>query len=220
MLFRFYHPVLSSIDTAVTRRKHDSDRRGIKGRAGTTTVVTNLAVLRSRVGRKVLLVDTGPLGAASGFAALRSETLEGGAGYTGIMLTNAALQTERLLLRNKYQDIFIDIGVDDRMSLQAAVSISDVLLVPTSSSIETFKQVTAFAQQMQVVTPSIRVCTFLNRVYPRGVPEKDFADALGEDTLQPFVSTPLSRRSAFRKAVASGLAVTELRPRDVRPPER
>ena len=89
---------------------------GIKGGSGKTTVATNLAVMRSGEGNDVLLVDADDQETSTDFTILRNEILENGAGYTNIKLTGAAVRTETLRLKNKYQDIIIDTGGRDTAS--------------------------------------------------------------------------------------------------------
>lgn len=89
---------------------------GIKGGSGKTTVATNLAVIRARQGRDVLLIDADDQETATDFTNLRNERREGSAGYTSIKLTGAAVRTETLRLKPKYQDIIIDTGGRDTTS--------------------------------------------------------------------------------------------------------
>ena len=103
---------------------------GIKGGSGKTTVATNLAVIRAGEGRDVLLIDADDQETASDFTILRNERQEGCASYTSIKLTGAAVRTETLRLRSKYDDVIIDTGGRDTTSQRAALTVADILLVP------------------------------------------------------------------------------------------
>jgi chromosome partitioning protein len=190
---------------------------GIKGGSGKTTVATNLAVIRSQAGRDVLLIDADDQETSSDFTVLRNEQMEDGAGYTSIKLTGGAVRTETLRLKEKYQDIIIDTGGRDTTSQRAAVSVSDVLLVPfvpRSFDVWTIEKVAALVDEMQAANPGIRAYTFLNRADPRGSDNEGAADVLKESNLLRFVNTPIGARKAFSNAAAEGLAVTELRQQD------
>ncbi len=103
---------------------------GIKGGSGKTTVATNVAVIRASEGADVLLVDADDQETASDFTILRNEQMAEGAGFTSIKLTGAAVRTETLRLKRKYDDIIIDVGGRDTTSQRAALSVADLLLVP------------------------------------------------------------------------------------------
>src|SRR4051812_34552240 len=103
---------------------------GIKGGSGKTTVATNLTVIRSLEGKDVLLIDADDQETSTDFTTLRNDVLENGAGFTTIKLTGAAVRTETLRLKDKYDDIFIDTGGRDTTSQRAALAIADILLVP------------------------------------------------------------------------------------------
>src|SRR5438477_417175 len=103
---------------------------GTKGGSGKTTLATNLAVMRSRDGFDVLLIDADDQESATDFTMVRNERIPEGAGYTSIKLTGAAVRTETLRLRKKYDDIIIDVGGRDTANQRAALSVADILLVP------------------------------------------------------------------------------------------
>jgi chromosome partitioning protein len=195
---------------------------GIKGGSGKTTVATNLAVMRAAEGRDVLLIDADDQETASDFTILRNERLPGGAGYTSIKLTGAAVRTETLRLAGKYQDIVIDTGGRDTTSQRAALSVANVYLVPfvpRSFDVWTLEKVAALIGEMRAANPELVAVAFLNRADPRGQDNIDAADALKETQELRFSATPLGARKAFSNAAAHGLTVTELKPVDAKAAE-
>ncbi len=190
---------------------------GIKGGSGKTTVATNLAVIRARQGRDVLLIDADDQETATDFTNLRNERREGGAGYTSIKLTGAAVRTKTLRLKPKYQDIIIDTGGRDTTSQRAALTVANVLLVPfvpRSFDVWTLEKVGALVDEMRSANLELRAYTFLNRADPRGTDNNEAGEALREAETLQFIDTPLGARKAFSNAAAQGMAVTELRPID------
>ena len=144
---------------------------GIKGGSGKTTVATNLAVLHATTGRDVLLVDADDQATASDFSILRNERLETGAGFTSIMLANSAVRTEIRRLADKYDDIIIDTGGRDTTSQRAALTVSNVLLVPfvpRSFDVWTLEKVSELIAEMRAANSELTAYAFINRADPRG----------------------------------------------------
>ena len=190
---------------------------GIKGGSGKTTVATNLAVIRARDGRDVLLIDADDQETASDFTALRNERSGGNAGYTSIKLSGSAVRTEVARLSGKYQDIVIDTGGRDTTSQRAALTVADVLIVPfvpRSFDVWTLEKVAELVAEMQPANPKLKAYTFLNRADSRGQDNEDAIDLLRETEDLSFIDAALGARKAFSNAAAQGLAVTELKPWD------
>ncbi|HNJ43688.1 MAG TPA: AAA family ATPase, partial [Acidobacteriota bacterium] len=103
---------------------------GIKGGSGKTTIATHLAILRATAGKDVVLVDADDQETASDFTLLRNERSQGEAGYSCIKLNGPAVRTEVLRIKSKYDDVIIDTGGRDTTSQRAALTASDLLLVP------------------------------------------------------------------------------------------
>ncbi len=76
----------------------------------------------------MLLVDTDETGTSTDFSALRSETPA--AQYTCIQLSDKRVRTEVLRMKDKYPTIVIDCGARDTIAQRAALSITDVYIVP------------------------------------------------------------------------------------------
>ena len=190
---------------------------GIKGGSGKSTVAVNLAVMRAREGRDVLLVDADDQETATDFTVLRNERLDGEAGYTGVTLRGKAIRTEVLRLVSKYDDIIIDSGGRDTTSQRAAMAVADVYLVPfvpRSFDVWTLERVAGLVEEMQTINPDLQPFVFINRADARG---RDNAEAVAyfkEFEVLEYLDVPLGNRKVFANAAAAGLAVVEYRPRD------
>lgn len=192
---------------------------GIKGGSGKTTVATNLAIVRAGEGRRVLLIDADDQETATDFSALRDEKRagEGGSGYACIKLTGASVRTETQKLQKNFDDIVIDTGGRDTTSQRAALTVSDLLLVPfvpRSFDVWTLEKVAGLVEEMRVANPNLKAHAFINRADPRGVDNEEAAEVLKETPVLDFLDAPLGARKAFANAAAQGLGVIELKPGD------
>jgi chromosome partitioning protein len=192
---------------------------GIKGGSGKTTVATNLTVLLAADGRDALLVDADDQETASDFTVLRNTNTDGHAGYTAIQLTGDAVRTEVRRLASKYDDIVIDTGGRDTTSQRAAMTVSDLYLVPfvpRSFDVWTLERVVKLIEEMRPATPLLRAFAFLNRADPAGNDNAGAAEYLKDAKCIQFIDTPLGARKAFSNAAAEGRAVTEMKRKDAK----
>jgi chromosome partitioning protein len=192
---------------------------GIKGGVGKTTIATNMAILRSRQGKDVLLVDADDQGTSSDFTAIRNEALDGNAGYTLVKLYGAAVRSEVLRMKDKYDDIVIDVGGRDTAGQRAALSIADVYVVPFlpgSFDVWTLEPVGALVEEASAFNSNLRSLCCINQAYSRGGDNAEAATIAEETPGLTFVDAPLGNRKAFRNAAAQGLSVVEVKPSDKR----
>lgn len=189
---------------------------GIKGGSGKTTVATNFVIVRAGEGREVLLVDADDQRTSSDFTAVRSEA-KGDAGYTCVQLSNAAVRSEVQKLRKKFSDIVIDTGGRDTTSQRAALSVSDVLLVPfvpRSFDVWTLEQTSALVEEVRAINPEIRAYMFLSKADSRGSENEEAKEYLSRSPALTLLDAPLILRKAYSDASGRGEGVTEYRPKD------
>lgn len=190
---------------------------GTKGGSGKTTVATNITVMRSLQGADVLLIDADDQQSASDFTAVRNERLKDGAGFTSIQLAGAAVRTETLRLKEKYQDIIIDVGGRDSTGQRAALTVADIVLVPVkprSFDVWTIGTVGNLIEEARTINPALQVFAFLNCADPRGHDNEEAAELLRSKEQFTFIDAPLGNRKAFSNAASDGLSVIEYRPSD------
>lgn len=189
---------------------------GTKGGSGKTTIATNLACIAAGEGADVLLVDADDQQTAADFTAARKQDHPNAPSYTCIKLTGSAVRTELLKITPKYDHIIIDAGGRDTTSQRAALSVSDLLLipfVPRSFDVWAIDHIAAIVEEMRSINPDLEACTFINRADPDGQ-GNDNEDAVAEVRKRPVLTlldAPVGSRKAFAHAAGQGLAVTELK---------
>jgi chromosome partitioning protein len=190
---------------------------GIKGGSGKTTIATNLAVMLYLKGRDVLFVDADDQETATDFTHWRNESLPNGAGYTAIQLANNAVRTEILKLKSKYDDIVIDTGGRDTTSQRAAMTVSDVYIVPfipRSFDMWTLEKVARLIDEMRTAKPDLRAYAVLNKIDSRGSDNTEAKEFLGETDSIVLIESALGHRKSFANAASKGLSVVEYKPAD------
>ena len=190
---------------------------GIKGGSGKTTIATNLTIMLANKGYDVLLVDADDQETATDFTAWREESTAGKIGYTSVKITGDAVRTQVLKLSQKYDHVIIDTGGRDTSSQRAALSVSDVYLVPftpRSFDLWTLRKVEILVSEIKLVSPKLKALIFLNRADSRGADNDDSADLLNQSECLSYLDCPVGNRKVFSNAAASGLSVAEVKPVD------
>lgn len=190
---------------------------GIKGGSGKTTLATNLAVMLHLKGRDVLFVDADDQETATDFTHWRNENLPEGSGYTAIQLANNAVRTEVLKLKSKYDDIVIDTGGRDTTSQRAAMTVSDVYVVPfipRSFDMWTLEKVARLIDEMRAAKPDLRAYAVLNKTDARGSDNVEAKEFLSETDSITLVEASIGHRKSFANAASKGLSVVEFKPSD------
>jgi chromosome partitioning protein len=182
---------------------------GIKGDLGKTAAATNLAIMPAE-GRDVPLIAADDQENASDFTQLRSEELN---------VAGGAERTQTVRLAEKCDDIILDTGGRDDTSQRAGLAIADWLLVPCvprSFDVWTLERVSSLVKEMRTAKPKLEAHTLLNRADSRGEDNDEAAEVLKDTTSLKFSNLAVDTRKAFGSAAAAGLAVTELKPQDMK----
>ena len=188
-----------------------------KGGVGKTTLAVNLSIMRSFVKGSVLLVDSDEQGSALDFSEIRESALNGGTGYTCVSLKGRSIKTEVDKLKEKYDNIIIDVGGRNTDSLRAALLVSKVLVVPflpTSLDVWGLENMSDLIEQSLIYNPDLIIKTVLNRADPVGNDNKE-AIALTESIKHMLYSgVSLGNRKSFRNSISEGLAIVEMKNKD------
>jgi len=189
---------------------------GIKGGSGKTTLATNLTVLRSLSGRKVLLVDADEQRSASDWVEHR-ENQNIVTPWTTVQIIGKGTGLQLEKLTEHYDDIIVDAGGRDTQTQRSALTVADIFLAPfqpRSLDVWTIGNVTSLLSEIRVVNPKLKAMAVINRADPQGIDNQDSADIIKESEGITYVAIHIGQRKAFANAAAEGLGVTELKTQD------
>src|SRR3954447_6223667 len=103
---------------------------GIKGGIGKSTLAANLAVLAARAGGDVLLIDADPQETTATWAQARADQTGELAPVTTVTIIGKQIREELKRLVGKYQTIIVDAGARDTTTQRAALSVTNLVLLP------------------------------------------------------------------------------------------
>lgn len=186
---------------------------GIKGGCGKSLISTNLTVMRALKGKKVLLVDADEQGTSGDWTDHRT-----GLGvetpWTTIRLKANAVRTEIRKMINNYDDIIIDCGGRDTASLRAALTVSDIFLVPfqpKSFDIWTTEKVCALVEEAKSLNDHLISYAVINCAGSRGSDNEDAQNILAKAEGLKLLPVTVGLRKGFSNATAEGLGIIEMR---------
>lgn len=186
---------------------------GIKGGTGKTTIATNLAVIRSASGKKVLLVDADEQKSSSLFSEQR-DGLGIETKWATIQLGGIDLRKQISRLKPDYDDIIIDVGGRETTSQRSALSIADIYVLPfnpASYDIWTIGQVNTIIADMRTLNDKLKAIAFINRADPRGSDNEDSIGILEECKEFECLKFTVGNRKTFRTSAGEGLSVVEVK---------
>lgn len=192
---------------------------GIKGGSGKSTTAINITIALSNISEDVLLVDADDQESATDFTNWRNHTLGNEAGYTSVKLAGEAVRNEVIKLKNKYKYIIIDTGGRDTSSQRAAMSISNLFLipfVPRSIDIWTLEKVKKLIEEIKTINPTLKSLAFINKADVLGKDNEEAGQVLSEIKEMTFLKTNICNRKSFSNSITQGLGINELTPKDTK----
>jgi len=188
-----------------------------KGGVGKTTIALNLAIGRALAGRDVWLIDGDRQGTAQTAVSIRAEDGKAPAIACSQYVDGPTLRSQVLHQRAKYQDIIIDAGGRDSTALRAALTLSDVLVIPfqpRSFDLWAIQDVLNLVNEANSMRDGLKTFAVLNQADAQGVDNSEAVQVVR--TLQgvELLAAALGRRKAFASAAGAGLSVLEVTPKD------
>ena len=201
---------------------------GEKGGTGKSTISTNIATMRALQGSDVLLYDIDPQRTSTFWASRRDEnSILPRIASSQKVLDNRVLnpgmviRNELKSLKDKYTDIIIDAGGAASEVLRAAMTISDVIIIPlmpSSFDVWTLGTMNNLISDVKTTNPHLKVIIVYNKVAPNpSTAQSEIKDS--DEILSDFDNIKRSEvslvyRVAIRRSQSKGLSIMEFKPSD------
>lgn len=183
----------------------------IKGGSGKTTIVANLITLLANNNKKVLAVDGDPQQSLTNWVNHRINknirTL-----WTTVSLKGAAIRSEINKLKDSFDHIVIDVGGHDSISLRAALSVTDKVLIPflpRCLDIWTLEQIEQLILEAKSLNDKLIAYSIINCAFSRGSDNEDAKEILLESKNINLLSITIGQRKSFSNAMSEGKSVIE-----------
>lgn len=190
-----------------------------KGGTGKTTIAIHLAGWRTAAGRDVILIDADRQGTATYWAQAR----ESAGLFSPIQEQSTGRPLRRMASRHNrlHDDVVVDVGAGDGLSIESLLSVADVAVVPLQPNaldIWTVGVLDRMASAARRTNSSLTCLAVLNRA-PTHHADTDAQAAhraLQECDIIEDTGITIRERSSIRRAVPEGLLVDEWTPHDRR----
>lgn len=186
---------------------------GIKGGSGKTTIATNLTVLRSLEGKKVLLVDADEQKSASNWS-LQREIAGHPTPWATIQLAGSAVRSQIQKMTKDYDDIIIDVGGRDTTSQRSSLTIADTYIVPfqpRSLDIWTLPDLRNLISEISSINENLKSFALINRGDSMGNDNQGAIEILKDCPYLNCLPMVIGQRKAFANAATDGLGVVEMK---------
>ena len=194
----------------------------IKGGVGKSTLACNIAVLLSAVRKTpVVLIDGDKQGSSAEFTAMREMKNEAGAGYVCSRAVGSEVRQQAKGLAEQFGTVIVDAGGQNNPALRAALTVSDMVLIPVlPKSFEAWSldaMAELVAEVRETVNPNLKAFAFVNMGFPTGG-DNQFVQALVREDHPAFEMVPhaICHRKTFSDNAGRGLGIGEGKPRDLK----
>lgn len=191
---------------------------GIKGGSGKTTLSTNLCVLQSLSGLKILLVDTDEQRSASEWSEHR-ESLNIDTPWTTIRLEGEEIRRQIPKLKKDYDEVIVDVGAGNTNSQRAALIVANILIAPFQPrclDVWTVDKLEKLIEEARMFNTELKTFAVINKAESRGKDNQSAIEVLKKMSGVECLEQMIYQRKAYSNAIAEGRGVIELNRKDAK----
>lgn len=192
-----------------------------KGGVGKTTIAVQLAAMNALHGKSTWLVDADRQGTASTAISVRMDSGKHPGIACSRYIEGSMLRAQVLQQQKNFDDIIIDVGGRDSSALRAALILADVLIIPfapRSYDVWALDDMEVLIEEARSVRDNLKVYALLNQAeaITNSADNAEAAEAVRAVNGIEFLDLSLKRRKAFANAAGQGVAVSEIKEKDVK----
>ena len=188
-----------------------------KGGVGKSSLAFNLALSQTMKGKLVWMIDGDRQGTLSLAATVREQAKTEPRIQFSRHFDGDYLREQVSRHHVDFHEVVIDAGGRDSTALRAALTVSDVVLVPfapRSFDVWALTDMSQLVSEARAVNPKLRAFAILSMADNTGRDNQDAIQALRDFPQLTYLSAPILRRKAVANAAGQGLTVMEYRPKD------
>lgn len=170
-----------------------------KGGTGKSTLAVNIAIHRARSHSSVLLVDGDEQQSALSFTQLRNQN-----DYAAVSLTGHSLRQQVPKLNQKYSEVIIDVGGRDSGSFRAALTITNLLVIPVQPrtfDVWAMESLMELIQEALSFNPSLKCLAVLSLADSQGRENESATERLMEFPNLGYCPTHIRRRKVYADGI-------------------
>lgn len=187
-----------------------------KGGSGKSNIAINLAVKLFSLGEDILLIDSDPQNSIRVFNDIRASK-EVPLGFNCVNVFGDSLATQVELLQGKYETLIIDTAGRDCDEMREALSVSDILIIPTQPSdldIAVLNKMIKLFKQYKQFKRDLKAFVVISKASPNPALQDKITALQGYikdkniDDLR-LCKSVLYERELYRNAFSNGMGVVE-----------
>jgi chromosome partitioning protein len=190
-----------------------------KGGVGKTTLALNVAIARALSGRDVWFVDGDRQGTGQIALTIRAENDIQPAISCAQYADGATLRQQVKQMGSKFEDIVIDVGGRDSTAMRAALTLTDVLIVPfapRSMDVWALSDMSHLVEEARGIRGDFPVYAVLNNADISGSDNAEAIEAIADYPHLKYLDSPVKRRKSIATSAGKGMSVLEFTPRDTK----
>lgn len=187
-----------------------------KGGSGKSNIAINLAVKLFSLGEDIILIDSDPQNSIRVFNDIRASK-EVPLGFNCVSVFGDSLATQVELLQGKYETLIIDTAGRDCDEMREALSVSDILIIPTQPSdldIAVLNKMIKLFKQYKQFKRDLKAFVVISKASPNPALQdkiKDLQSYIKDKNIDDLrlCKSVLYERELYRNAFSNGMGVVE-----------
>lgn len=188
----------------------------VKGGSGKSTLSSNIVIAATSKGGDVIYVNADPQSSTGTYWSDERSDNPNLAKVTTVEKFGKSLGDDILDLRERYDNVVVDLGAKDENAYREVLLVADVTVIPLPPSASdvwtTIEKTFQVTKECKTVNSELSVITVINNApaNPHDTDVKDLQASLAELDDISLAKHIIKNRKAYRRALKNGMGVLEL----------